>query len=70
MGQSSNIIVKNCEAINNVAGIEIENSTNADVFNNYAYLNTGGILIFDLPDLDVKGGHHIRVYNNLVKENN
>ena len=70
VGQSSNIIVKNCEAINNVAGIEIENSTNADVFNNYTYLNTGGILIFDLPDLDVKDGHHIRVYNNLVKENN
>ena len=70
VGQSKNIIVKNCEAFHNVAGIEIENSTNADVFDNYTHDNTGGILVFDLPDLEVKDGHNIRVYNNLVKENN
>jgi len=70
VGQSRNIIVKNCEAFHNVAGIEIENSTNADVFDNYAHDNTGGILVFDLPDLEVKDGHNIRVYNNIVKENN
>ena len=26
--------------------------------------NTGGILIFDLPDLPQQGGHHIRVFDN------
>tara|TARA_B110000438_G_C15776998_1_gene634509 strand:+ start:145 stop:1380 length:1236 start_codon:yes stop_codon:yes gene_type:complete len=70
VGQSRNIIVKNCEAYNNVAGIEIENSFNADVFNNYVYNNTGGILIFDLPDLMIKNGGSIRAFNNLVIENN
>ena len=70
VGQSVNIVVKNSEAYQNVAGIEIENSTNADVFGNTAHHNTGGILIFDLPDLIVKKGQNVRVFENLVEENN
>ena len=70
VGQSENIIVRNSEAYNNVAGIEIENSTNADVYNNYTHNNTGGILVFDLPDLLIKKGSNVRVFNNLVIENN
>ncbi|MFT3729800.1 MAG: parallel beta-helix domain-containing protein, partial [Terricaulis sp.] len=54
----------------NVAGIEIENSFNADVFNNTAQHNTGGILVFDLPDLQQKGGHAIRVFHNTIQSNN
>ena len=50
VGQSKNIIVRNSVAQYNVAGIEIENSYYADVYNNLASHNTGGILIFDLPD--------------------
>jgi len=64
VGQSKNIIVRNSTAQYNVAGIEIENSYYADVYNNLASHNTGGILIFDLPDLPQQGGHHIRVFNN------
>ena len=70
VGQSSNIIVRNSEAFNNVAGIEIENSTFAKVYNNYTHDNTGGILIFDLPDLLVKKGGYVSVYNNNVSNNN
>ena len=70
VGQSQNIVVKNSEAYHNVAGIEIENSVYADVFNNYVHNNTGGILVFDLPDLEVKSGHSVRVFNNKVIENN
>ncbi|MFM6949095.1 MAG: parallel beta-helix domain-containing protein [Aquirufa sp.] len=70
VGQSKNIIVRNCEAYQNVAGIEIENSLNAEVFNNKAIGNTGGILVFDLPDLIQKKGGHVRVYHNVVQENN
>ncbi|MFK7863153.1 MAG: parallel beta-helix domain-containing protein [Pseudohongiellaceae bacterium] len=70
VGQSSNIIVRNSRAEYNVAGIEIENSTHADVYNNVATNNTGGILVFDLPNLPVQGGQATRVYNNLVFENN
>lgn len=70
VGQSKHIIVRGCKAFENVAGIEIENSTQADVYNNEAYHNTGGILVFDLPDLPVKRGGYTRVFDNLVRDNN
>ena len=70
VGQSENIIVRRNRAERNVAGIEIENSINADVYENVATGNTGGVLIFSLPDLKLKVGHNCRVYNNQVIENN
>lgn len=70
VGQSRKIVVKNCLATENVAGIEIENSLNADVFDNTATHNTGGILVFDLPDLVQKKGGFVRVFNNKIIENN
>ncbi len=70
VGQSKNIIVRNSRAEFNVAGIEIENSYYADVFNNVATNNTGGILVFDLPGLPQQGGHHVRVFNNRSVGNN
>ena len=70
VGQSQNIIVRNSRAEFNVAGIEIENSYYADVYNNVATNNTGGILVFDLPSLPQQGGHHVRVFNNTSVGNN
>ena len=70
VGQSRDIVVRYSIAVNNVAGIEIENSIDAEVYENHTYDNTGGILIFDLPDLVRKKGGHIRVYNNLIEHNN
>lgn len=70
VGQSQNIIVRNSRAEFNVAGIEIENSYYADVHNNIATNNTGGILIFDLPSLPQQRGHHVRVFNNQSVGNN
>ncbi|MDG2272485.1 MAG: parallel beta-helix domain-containing protein [Halioglobus sp.] len=70
VGQSSRIIVRNSRAEYNVAGIEIENSTFADVHNNVATNNTGGILVFDLPNLPVQGGRNTRIYNNQIFANN
>ena len=70
VGQSQNIIVRNSRAEFNVAGIEIENSTFADVYNNVATNNTGGILVFDLPNLPVQGGRNTRVYDNEIITNN
>jgi parallel beta-helix repeat protein len=69
VGQSENIVVRNSRAEYNVAGIEIENSMKADVHDNVATHNTGGILIFDLPNLPVQGGHDIRVFDNKVVDN-
>jgi len=70
VGQSSQIIVRNSRAEYNVAGIEIENSTYADVYDNVATNNTGGILVFDLPNLPVQGGQATRVFNNQIFANN
>ncbi|MBL8551911.1 MAG: right-handed parallel beta-helix repeat-containing protein [Hyphomonadaceae bacterium] len=69
VGQSRNIIVRKSRAEYNVAGIEIENSWNADVFENTAMHNTGGILVFDLPALPQKNGHDVRVFDNIVADN-
>jgi parallel beta-helix repeat protein len=70
VGQSENIIVKNSRVEFNVAGIEIENSYYADVYDNHAENNTGGILVFDLPDIPQQGGHHVRVFRNKSINNN
>ena len=69
VGQSKNIIVRNSRAEFNVAGIEIENSMNADVHDNVATKNAGGILVFDLPGLPVMGGHSTRIFRNQVVDN-
>jgi len=69
VGQSTNIIVRNSTAQYNVAGIEIENSYYADVYDNLASHNTAGILVFDLPDLPQQGGHHVRVFRNKSVDN-
>ncbi len=70
VGQSENIIVRYSEAYYNVAGIEIENSIQADVYGNNSYENTGGILVFDLPGLIQKSGKRIRIYENYIVKNN
>ncbi|THD61842.1 parallel beta-helix domain-containing protein [Phenylobacterium sp.] len=69
VGQSKNIVVRNSTAAFNVAGIEIENSMNADVFDNVSTHNAGGILVFDLPNLPQMGGHSTRVFRNKVVQN-
>ena len=70
VGQSQHVIVRNSKAYHNVAGIEIENTLYADVYNNEATENTGGILIFDLPNLIQKKGGYVRVFNNHIHHNN
>jgi parallel beta-helix repeat protein len=69
VGQSVNVIVRRCHAEQNVAGIEIENTINADVYENVATGNTGGILVFNMPNLS-QPGHSTRVFKNKVYQNN
>jgi len=69
VGQSKNVVVRNNRAEFNVAGIEIENTIGADVYNNVAVNNTGGILVFNMPNL-TQYGADVRVYDNKVYENN
>ncbi len=69
VGQSRNVIVRNNRVEFNVAGIEIENTVGADVYNNLATNNTGGILVFNMPDLALEGMRS-RVFRNQVVANN
>ncbi len=70
VGQSEVIIVRRNFVHQNVAGIEIENSKFADVYDNNTTGNTGGILVFDLPGPPVQGGEATRVFNNMIIANN
>ena len=69
VGQSKNIVVMRSRAEFNVAGIEIENSMNADVHDNVSTHNAGGILVFDLPNLPQQGGRSHRIFHNQVVDN-
>lgn len=69
VGQSRNVVVRNNRVEFNVAGIEIENTMHADVYGNVARNNTGGILVFNMPDLP-NPGHSTRIFDNEVVGNN
>ncbi|MBL7977655.1 MAG: right-handed parallel beta-helix repeat-containing protein [Bacteroidetes Order II. Incertae sedis bacterium] len=70
VGQSDRVVVRKSRAYQNVAGIEIENTTNAEVYDNEATGNTGGVLVFDLPGLPKKQGGNVKVYDNHIHKNN
>lgn len=70
VGQSHDIIVRENEATQNVTGIEIENSTDAEVYDNDLHGNSAGVLVFNLPGLDVKDGKRANVHDNTITDNN
>lgn len=70
VGQSQNIIVRGNRAYQNVAGIEIENSVAADVYDNELTDNAAGLLIFTLPDLVEKQCRTCRAFKNHIANNN
>jgi parallel beta-helix repeat protein len=69
VGQSKNIIVRRNKAAGNVAGLEIENSIGADVYDNECEGNSAGILVFGLPDL-IQNTSKVRVFHNTARANN
>jgi parallel beta-helix repeat protein len=70
VGQSSDVRVDDNLAMSNVSGFEIENSTGVVLRDNQALGNTGGILSFTLPFLDVKSNHDNVIADNEVLANN
>lgn len=69
VGQTDTCIVRNNRAYGNVAGIEIENSNDCEVYGNTAEDNTGGILVFELPNLPKQGAGTL-VRDNIIRNNN
>jgi parallel beta-helix repeat protein len=69
VGQSTNIIIRNNEVFGNVAGLEVENSANAEVYGNYAHDNSGGILVFKLV-LPIQYSNCHSIHDNIITNNN
>ncbi len=69
IGQSINVIVRRNKAMGNVAGLEIENTQFADVYENIVEDNTGGLLVFDLPGNPVVG-RDVKIHDNIIRANN
>ena len=70
IGQCHNAIVRNNKVHGNVAGIEIENTTDAEVYGNESYDNSAGVLVFSLPNLEKKDGIRANVHDNNIHDNN
>jgi parallel beta-helix repeat protein len=70
VGQSRDIVIRDSEAFDNTSGIEIENTINAVVENNYLHDNSGGVLVFLLPEHVSKENHHNVIRNNRIENNN
>ena len=69
VGQVERAIVRGNTARGNVAGIEIENTQFADVYDNLAEDNTAGLVVFDLPGNPVFG-RDVKIHDNLIRNNN
>ena len=69
VGQSKNVIIRNNKAYFNVAGVESENSSQVEIYDNEIFHNTGGLLIFNLPHLTVYG-ENVKAFNNHIYDNN
>lgn len=69
VGQSRHVIVRRNVVTGNVAGLEIENTQYADVYENTAEDNTAGIVVFDLPGNPVVG-RDVRLRDNIIRNNN
>jgi parallel beta-helix repeat protein len=70
VGQSENVVLRKNRSEYNVDGYEIENSENVDAYENVATHNTGGMGVFNLPNLPRQGGKHVRVFSNQIADNN
>jgi hypothetical protein len=70
VGESRDALVAFNEVHQNVVGIQIENSTAADVRDNQVYDNTAGIVVVVLPLKLHKKGVRTRVHRNRVSGNN
>jgi parallel beta-helix repeat protein len=70
VGQSDQVVMRRNRAEYNVDGYEVENTEHADVYDNVATHNTGGLGVFNLPSLPKQGGKYVRVFHNQIYDNN
>jgi len=69
VAQSQNVIVRRSTAELNVAGVAIENSINADVYDNVMRRNVAGVVVLGLPDAQQTGVGSTRIFRNQIVQN-
>jgi parallel beta-helix repeat protein len=70
VGQSTGAIIRRNKAHGSVLGIELENVTNGEAYDNEIYDNTGGLAVFLLANLDKKDAVKNLLHDNDVHDNN
>jgi len=69
-GKSKDVVIRDTLTYGNVIGVELENTVNGEVYNNYAHDNTIGIFIDLLPQLPSKVSMYTKVHDNISENNN
>ena len=69
-GQCKHVIARNNDTHDNVLGLEVENTIDAEVYGNEIHGNSTGLLLDLLPDLQQKTTHNYLVHDNNVHDNN
>ncbi|MCZ2123233.1 MAG: right-handed parallel beta-helix repeat-containing protein [Anaerolineales bacterium] len=69
-GKSENVVIRDTLTYGNVVGVELENTVNGEVYNNYAHDNTIGMFSDLLPQLPSKVSLYTKVHDNIVENNN
>ena len=70
IGQSSTVTVRFNDVREGVAGIELENCGNGQVYGNYGTGNTAGLMVFKDNDLPVQLAECHSVHHNVFENNN
>ena len=70
VGQSTGAVIRRNKAHGSVLGIELENVTNGEAYDNEIYDNTGGLAVFLLANLDKKDAMKNLLHDNNVHDNN
>ena len=70
VGQGTGAILRRNKAHDSVLGIELENTTNGEAYDNEAYNNSGGMAVFLLSNLTKKSASNNLVHDNNIHDNN
>jgi parallel beta-helix repeat protein len=70
VGQGTGAIVRRNKAHDSVLGIELENTTDGEVYQNEVYDNSGGLAVFLLANLTKKTADTNLLHDNQVHDNN
>ena len=68
--QSNNIVIRFSETFDNILGIRVANSINVDIHSNNIHHNSSGLYVYAVPDMAKKKSERIRIFNNIVRDNN